>query len=110
MRALRWIGRNVSVILGGIAAVLVGFLAWGAYQRRVGGLKDSIKIEKAKGKIAALHAERVAVLTQADAKAEEVAEIDQALVENKKAIVAIHQEVKDLKDDEIADEFAKLGY
>ena len=39
-----------------------------------------------------------------------MAEIDQALVENKKAIVAVHKEVENLKDDEIADEFARLGY
>lgn len=110
MSALRWVWKHLAMVASAIVAVLLGVLAWGAYERKVGKLKDSIKVEKAKGQIAGLQARRKALIENAEGKQAEIQEVDRKLVENKRAIVEATEEVKDLTDDEIEDEFRRLGY
>lgn len=97
-------------VLGGLVVVgIPAALAVGAYRRKVAGLRDAVEVEKAKGKIAALRARREELLALDEKDESEVLRIDAELEENRLAIETARRRA-DVPDEELADEFARLGY
>lgn len=110
-KAWEWTKAHAVAILAGVAAVLAAFLAWGAYDRKLSRLRDQVTVEKAKGNIAALQAKRAGLMNVAAYDEARIKEIDAKLVENKKAIVAAHNEAANLTTpEEVEDAFKDLGY
>lgn len=104
LRAHAW-----PIVVSLIAALGMGLL-WQHHKRKLGSLKDLVEVEKAQREIAALKARREALLERAEEKQTEIVVIDERIAEHKRAIVAAHEEVDALDDDQIADAFARLGY
>lgn len=117
MKALRavwgWLRKWWKVIvpaLGGALVVALGAaLAVGAYRRKVAGLRDALEVERALREVEVLRARREELLAQDDRDEEKVREIDVALEENRLAIETARRRA-DVPDDELAEEFARLGY
>ena len=113
--AWAWIKANAVAMLGGLAAVLLGALAWGAYERKVGKLKDNVKVERAMKNVAALEAKRdahmaaEAELSEADAQLEaKDADLVVELAAAKKAVVEVVEVVEGRTDDEVVARFNAL--
>jgi uncharacterized protein HemX len=110
MKVLKWIGRHIAELAGAAVALLLGFLAWGSYNRKLGSLKDTIEVEKAKQEIAGLQAKRKVLLEMSEAKQEEIDKVDRDLKSNKLKIVQVQKEVSEIDDDQIENEFRDLGF
>jgi len=115
MKAWNWLKENVTLVLAGLVTLLAGFLAWGAYERKVGRLKDNIKVEKARGEVAALEARRdmhigaEADLADADARLEaKDSDLEVAINKARREAVAASEEVEGRTDAEVAARFNEL--
>jgi len=102
-------------VLGGLLLILAGILAFGAYKRKVGTLKDKLKVEKALSDIKVLETKRDAhIATEAkladkDARlAAKQSDIEVALVKAKKKVVAVDEIVEGRSDAEVVDRFNEL--
>lgn len=109
-KAWRWVCDHVSTILVFLVAVLGAGMLWDYQRRKLLSLKEQLAVQKAKSEIAALQARKTALLERADEKTAEIEEIDRKLVENRRMIVAQHEDVATMSDREIEDAFARLGY
>lgn len=108
-----WLRKWWKVVAGAVGGLLVvgipAALAFGAYRRKVAGLRDAVEVEKAKGRIAALRARREELLAQDEKDEAEVLRLDAELEENRLAIETARRRA-DVPDEELEDEFARLGY
>lgn len=114
-KAWEWLKAHITVVLGALSAILLGFLAWGAYNKRVGKLKDSIKVEKAMRDVAVLETKRDTAIAREAALADQDArleardgELDVAITEAKRAAVAAAEAVEGRTDAEVVDRFNEL--
>lgn len=105
---LKWVKDHAVEILAAIGAVLLGFLAWGEYNRRVGRLKDSVKVERARVKVAALEAKRDEKVEQEVALAEKDEVLEKKIVEAKRKVVDAHERVEGRSDAEVVSRFNEL--
>lgn len=113
--AWAWAKAHAALVLGSLVTLLLGFLAWGAYERKVGRLKDSIKVEQARRDVAALEAKRdVLMATEAklaDKDARLTARdggVEVKIIEAKKQAVAARESVEGRTNEEIAARFNQL--
>lgn len=110
-----WVREHAVAILGGLATVMLGFLTWGAYERKVGKLKDTIKVEKALKSVAALEARRDAHIATESSLADDDARLEAKdadlvaeIAEAKKAAVKAAESVEGRTDDEVVARFNTL--
>lgn len=104
----RWWAVLASV-LGVIGAAVIGFMAWGVYNKRAITLGDNIKVENAKQRIAELRGRRSVLAEQDEIDESEVSRIDEELEANRQAIVEIRSRAS-VADNELEREFARLGF
>ena len=109
-KAWEWAKKWGLALLGGLLFFLS--LKWilGARKNEIGRLKDNLAVTEATSAIERLRAVRARVMEEVDESDESVAEIDQKLAENRRLIVeAATEDNAELTDDQIEEEFAKLG-
>ena len=109
-RAVAWLCDNLWAVFAAVAAVLAAVLGWRAYRKKVGSLKDAVKVERARGRVRALKSKRETVEKRADAKREDIDEIDEKIRENKKAVVEAHKRTETMTSDEIEEAYKRLGF
>lgn len=103
-----WIREHVEAVSVAAIALLLGFIAWGAWRRQVNSLRDAIAVEKARARVAALEARREAHEAR-DAELErEENELTEALHAARRQAVAVREEVEGKSNEEIAARFNSL--
>lgn len=114
MKAIAWLKKWGGLVGGFIVAILLGILTLGWYTRRknaeVAQLTDKLAVEEATTEIEKLRAIRGEIVARVGEQDEAVEEIDRQLAENKRKMVEAHKGVEALSDEEIEDEFARLGF
>jgi hypothetical protein len=99
---------HVEAVSVAAIALLLGVIAWGAYNRKVNRLTDAVKVERARTKVESLearratHEERVAELTREDVK------LGEAITAAQREAVAVRESVKGKNDEEVAARFNRL--
>jgi hypothetical protein len=107
-KAWAWIKEHWQIVLGALGAIIAGWLAWGAYSRKVGKLKDAVEVEKAVSDVKRLEAKREVLEKQEQAVEKKDVELEQRIVETKKKAVKVRENVNQRSDQEIADRFNEL--
>lgn len=105
-----WIKNNVTAVLFTVVGVLGAGIFWRYRKRRIGELKDDVKVIKAQKEIAVFNAKREEITKQSNAKKEEIVKIDERLKANKREIVEAHEYAENLSDGQVEEEWKKLGY
>jgi hypothetical protein len=108
-RAWAWLRRNAVLLLGGVALLLGAYLLWRRSRDEIASLTDALKVERTRREIAVLQEQRRALVEQDEAAEEQVEAIDALLAENRRAAVEAAKRVEGLTDDEVEQEFARLG-
>ena len=104
----RWVRDHVEAVAVAAVAIVLGFLAWGAYQRKVARLNDAIKVERARVRVAGLEARRETYeAREAELEREEV-KISAEIAAVRREAVAVREDVEGKSDDEIAARFNEL--
>lgn len=104
----RWIREHVEAVAVAVVAVALGFLAWGAYRRKVDRLNDAIKVERARVQVAGLEAKREAHEKRADELAREDVKLTKSIEAAQREAVAVREDVKGKTNEEIAARFNDL--
>lgn len=104
-----WLKKWGGWILGGLVAILTLGLVTKAVHSRLGKVKDELAIAEATKKIGELRATRVQIEERVEEKDEALAVIDRQLAENRRRIIEAHEGGEDLTDEEVLEEFARLG-
>lgn len=95
--------------IGFVGLLLVGMIAWGEYERKAGNIKDSIKAERAKQKIAELRGRRQELAEQDQVDEAEVARIEDELETNRRELESVRSRAA-VDATELEQEFARLGF
>jgi len=109
---LSWLKRWWKVLLGVLGAITVGLaavIAVGEVRRKSANFADAIALEKSKRKIEKLRRQRADIVAKVDADEKVVADIDEALEENKVEIEAVRRRAG-VDPAELLDELERLGY
>ena len=109
-RVWEWAKKGGLALLGGLLFLLS--LKWiiGSRNKEIGRLKDKLSTEEATSEIERLRAVRKRVLTDVNVDDGVIEEIDKELAKNRRLLVeASNEDNTELTDDEIEEEFAKLG-
>lgn len=109
-KAIDWIKSHLIIILFTIIGILGAGILWRYHKKRVSELKDRADILEAQSNIKALNVQRLAAENAAEKSEELTKIIDKKLLENKRKIVEAHEYVETLNDEQVLDEFARLGY
>jgi hypothetical protein len=113
-KAWEWTKKWGGLLFGTIAAVLLLLLGggwlWRKKKAEVGALKDELAVSEATKEIERLRALRKGVAERVGEKDQAIDEIDAELADNQRKIVEAHEGGEDLSAEEIAAEFARLGY
>jgi hypothetical protein len=110
MKYLRWIKDNIVAVLGAIVAILAFILYRKWKQGQVNSLKDALSVEKATRDIKSLDTKRKMIGERIEGREAEIAEINEKLDDNKRAIVEARTGAKGLSSEEILAEYRRLGY
>ena len=101
--------------LSGLALILMGVFAFGAYKRKVGRLKDKVKVEKALSDVRVLevkrdaHVDKEIELEVIDEKLEVKGnKLEASIAASKKKALEVSESVEGKTDDEGADRFNEL--
>jgi len=108
LTAWRWVREHIEAVSVALIALLLGFIAWGAYSRKVDRLQDAVKVEKARVQVAALESKRASAEERADELAHEEVKLSTAIAAAQREAVAVREDVQGKTRDEIADRFNKL--
>ena len=108
--AWEWACDHAVALLSLTIALLAAYAGVQLWRKRAGSLKDEVQVLKAQREIAGLRARRELLDEQSEEKSEEIQALDKALLDNKRRIVSAHQRVEEMPDEQIEDEFRKLGY
>lgn len=111
----RWLRGNVGKVLAVVAALLGGWLAWGAYRRKVGGLAAAVGLQRALGEVRGLQAKREALRARAKQAGDagkridiEDARLTLAIRDAKKRAVDVVEETEGLSNAEVVRRFNAL--
>ena len=108
-KTVDWIKSHLITILFTIIGILGAGIAWKYHRKRIDELKDRADILEAQSNIKSLNIQRTAA-EKAVEKSEELTKIiDKKLLENKRHIVEALEYSEPLSDEQILNEFAKLG-
>lgn len=107
--AWAWLRRWWGVVAAAAGVLVGGLLAWGAYRRGVASAQDAVEVERTLRAIAELRGRREELKAQDKVDELEVARIDDQLEANRQRIEEARRRA-DVPDDELAEEFKRLGY
>jgi uncharacterized protein HemX len=110
LRAWTWTKANVTALLGVVVALFAALFFVNRERQKRLDAEAQAAVEKAKAEIAALQARKQALVERADSKTEEIEAVEKKIAENKRAIVAHHENVGQMTPKEIEDAFSRLGY
>ena len=108
-KAWPWLKKWGAAILGGIVAILGAVLLFKTYKGKLGKVKDELAIAEAIKEIGKLQGVRSAIEERVGEKDEAIGIIDHKLAENRRRIVEAHEGGEDLTDEEVLEEYARLG-
>ncbi len=109
-KAWFWIKDNVAVVLGVIAATLL-FIIYQWWKRdQVNSLKDALLVSETEKDIEVLTERRKAIGNRIAGREVEVNEINKMLEVNKRTIVEARTGATGLSEDDIIEEYRRLGY
>jgi hypothetical protein len=109
-KAWEWIKKWGAALAGVLLLFLGAGWLWRRQQAKIGKLKDRLAVEEATKKIEQLRAVRAELVERVGEKDEAIAEVDEQLYANKWKIIEAHEGGQGLTDDEMLEEFARLGY
>jgi hypothetical protein len=109
IRAWGWLRRNAVLLLGGVALLLGAYLLWRRHKGEIASLKDALKVERTRREIAVLQEQRRALVARDEAAEGQIEVIDVLLAENRRAAVENAKRVRGMTDDEVEQEFSRLG-
>lgn len=104
-----WLKKWGALILGALLAILGGGWLWQRHKRKLGAVKDELKVARAQKDIERLRGERKQLAERVGEKDERVKDIDKKLAHNEREIVEAHEGGEGLSDEEVRQEFSKLG-
>lgn len=107
---LIWIKDHIAAVCGFIAVVLAFVLYRKWKQDEVNSLRDALTVSKATKEIAALDAKREIIGERIAGREAEIADINEKLEDNRRAIVEARTGAKGLSSEEVLAEYRKLGY
>lgn len=111
--AWAWLKKWGAWLFGGIAAVLLAVLGggwlWRRKTRELGRVKDRLAVAEATKRRAHLQGVREEIKRQVGEDDEAISEIDDQLKTNAREIADAHEGGKDMTDEEVLDELARLG-
>jgi len=107
-KAWEWIKEHWYVVVGAIGALVGGFIVYGSMHRKVGNLKDAVKVEHALGEVKRLEAKSAVLEKQEKQVAKKDVALEKKIVETKKKAVKVREDVDQRTDQEIADRFNEL--
>lgn len=106
--AWKWVREHVEAVSVAAIAVLLAFIAWGAYRRKVDRLRDAVIVEKARVRVAAFEAKRATYAErEAELEKEEV-KLSKAISAAQREAVAVREETKGKSNEEVAARFNEL--
>lgn len=103
-----WIKDHWYIVVGAIGALIGGFVVYGSMHRKVGSLKDAVKVEKALGEVKRLEAKSAVLEKQEKAVEKKDVVLEKKIVEEKRKAVKAREDVDQRTDQEIADRFNEL--
>jgi hypothetical protein len=107
-KAWEWVRDHWQIVVGALVALIGGFLAWGAYNRKVGKLKDAVEVEHAVSEVKRLEAKSEVLKKQEKIEEKKDKVLEQKIVKTKKKAVKARENVDERTDQEIADRFNEL--
>ena len=110
MKAWRWTTKNTQAAMAALVLVFGAGLAYTYHKRRLGSVKDLLAVEKAQKEIVALQTERKMLAGMGTTLQADLDVIDLRIDERKRTIVGLHEGAEGLDDNQVAEEFARLGY
>ena len=94
--------------------VLAAIVTLGLYarhkQRELGAVKDELEIANATKEMARLRAQREMLAPQVKENDAVIEDLDSQMVRQKRRIIEAHENGRGLTDEEVVDEFARLGF
>lgn len=109
--AWRWISEHWIAIAITALAVVGAIIGFRLLRRPLANsYARQVEVEKRRREIARLRGERDRLVEEVDEQDERVEVIDQLLADNRRRVVAAHQEIEELDDDEVGEAFARLGF
>jgi hypothetical protein len=108
-KAWEWCKKWGLAIAGVLLAILGAGWLWGRYKSKLGRAIDQATIADATAEVRALQKQREVLAERSDEHTEAIAELDEKLEENKKKIIRAYEGGKDLTDEELLKEMARLG-
>lgn len=102
----RWWGALAGLLLA--LAGLVGVIL--VQRRQLANEADRARVAEGLSRVRELRARREEVAAQVGAVSADVARIDEQLRESKRRILDLHEGGPDVPDDQLDEEFARLGY
>jgi len=113
-KAWKWTRYHVSQVLSIVVSLLLAILGIGWLWRRkssqIGAVKDQLAVTQATSEIVKLRALRADLKARVGDKDEAIGLVDEELKRNQRLVVEAHEQGDGLSDQEVADEFARLGY
>lgn len=110
---IKWLKEWGSWLFGGIAAALLFVLGagwlWRRKTRELGKVKDELAVAKATKNIERLRGLREEIKARVGEDDQAIAEIDEQLKDNARALVEAHEGAEGMSDEEVLDELARLG-
>jgi len=107
-KAWTWLKDNVATVLLTIVAILGAGWLWKVSKDREGSLKDQLKVERTKAKIAELAGRRAEKEVREQDYAARDTELDKQIAEAQRELVAARESVEGRSLDEIAARFNEL--
>ncbi len=108
LRAWFWLKGHSLAILAALSAILLSIVYWQNQRKKIGSLKDAVKVQKARVQITEARTKKEIFKAQADDTREQEDELDKQILEKKKEAVEVRQKVDGLSDDEVEAEFSRL--
>ena len=107
-KAWEWTKEHWYIVIGAIGALIGGFIVYGSMNRKVGTLKDAVKVEHALGEVKRLEAKSAVLEEQEKAVTKKDVALEKKIVETKKKAVQVREDVNQRTDQEIANRFNEL--
>jgi hypothetical protein len=104
----KWVKEHWQILLGALGAIIAGLLAWGAYERKIGRLKDAVEVEKTVSEVKRLEAKNTVLQKQEDKAGKKDLQLEKKIQTAKKKVVEVRENVDARTDQEIADRFNQL--
>jgi hypothetical protein len=106
---LKQFWKQIIAVGGILAAVIFAVIAAGEYHRKAKGVREALKVERAKQRIKSLRAEKDSLVNIADSNQERIDAIDEQLQENATQIKRV-REASNIPAKDLVREFRELGY